>query len=384
MPFRGLTCLCGCGCYCARHVHHHERRDLAGVIRSARAAAAERSSRYRQLVNPFEPVRIFSDDQVESMHLAALGILERSGHARAVAARARGCSRRRAPASTKRARWCGSIAPRSAAALASVPREANLIAGNPPRSCRVGGPHVVFAPVAGPPSVSDLQRGKRTGSIADFRDFVRLSQAFDVIHVLGQMTEPQDVPVQRAAPGDDASRSSPSGDKAPYFYCRGDGQLADCFAMLRIAHGIDEAAFQAEPRCYSICNTNSPLQLDVPMTEGIIEFRPARAVDDRHALHARRRDGADHDSRRADARPRRSPVRHHPHADRAPRRAGHVRQLHLERRHEVRLAGVRYARVRQGGLRRRPAGAAHRRAVALLERDREPMPPTRRPPTSRR
>ena len=40
---------------------------------------AERSTRYRNLVNPFEPVRIFSDDQVESMHLAALEILERQG-----------------------------------------------------------------------------------------------------------------------------------------------------------------------------------------------------------------------------------------------------------------------------------------------------------------
>ena len=54
---------------------------------------------------------------------------------------------------------------------------------------------MVFAPVAGPPSVSDLERGKRTGSIADFRDFVRLSQAFDVVHVCAQTTEPQDVSV---------------------------------------------------------------------------------------------------------------------------------------------------------------------------------------------
>ncbi|HZC77451.1 MAG TPA: trimethylamine methyltransferase family protein, partial [Ktedonobacterales bacterium] len=44
------------------------------------------------------------------------------------------------------------------------------------------------------------------------------------------------------------------------------------FAMLRLAHGIDEDTFHAEPRCYSICNTNSPLQLDVPMTEGIMTF----------------------------------------------------------------------------------------------------------------
>ena len=47
--------------------------------RAGSAPAVERSTRYRHLVNPFEPVRIFSEDQVESMHQAALGILERQG-----------------------------------------------------------------------------------------------------------------------------------------------------------------------------------------------------------------------------------------------------------------------------------------------------------------
>jgi len=35
---------------------------------------------------------------------------------------------------------------------------------------------------------------------------------------------------------------------------------------------VDEATFPQQARCYTICNTNSPLQLDVPMTDGIIEF----------------------------------------------------------------------------------------------------------------
>jgi trimethylamine--corrinoid protein Co-methyltransferase len=156
-------------------------------------------------------------------------------------------------------------------ALTTVPAEAAIVSRNPQRNCRVGGPHVVFAPVAGPPSVSDLERGKRTGSIADFQDFVRLAQAFDVIHVLGQMTEPQDVPVDVRHLATSHAQLT-LGDKAPYFYCRGDGQLEDSFEMLRIVHGIDQATFEAAPRCYSICNTNSPLQLDVPMTEGIIKF----------------------------------------------------------------------------------------------------------------
>jgi trimethylamine--corrinoid protein Co-methyltransferase len=158
-----------------------------------------------------------------------------------------------------------------AQALTTVPAEVELVARNPERSCRVGGPHAVFAPVAGPPSVSDLQRGKCTGTIEHFRDFVRLSQAFDVIHVLGQMVEPQDVPMSERHLETSLAQLT-LGDKAPYFYCRGDAQLADCFAMARIAHGMDEAKFHRHALCYTICNTNSPLQLDVPMTDGILEF----------------------------------------------------------------------------------------------------------------
>jgi len=241
--------------------------------REARTGAGtqpERASRYRHLLNPFQPVRLFSDDHIESMHTAALGLLERQGM-RVLSARGRALLAAAGATVDEASQMVRLDAALVTQALASVPPEVNLVARNPERTCRVGGAHVVFAPVAGPPSVSDLQRGKRTGTIGDFRDFVRLSQAFDVIHVLGQMTEPQDIPVSERHLETSLAQLT-LGDKAPYFYCRGDAQLADCFAMLRIAHGIDEATFGAGPRCYSICNTNSPLQLDVPMTEGIIEF----------------------------------------------------------------------------------------------------------------
>ena len=238
--------------------------------RAGSVGQVERSTRYRNLANPFAPVRIFSDDQVENMHLAALGILERQGM-RVLSPRGRAVLAG-AGASVDEASQMVRLDPGLVtAALASVPAEANLIARNPARSCRVGGPHVVFAPVAGPPSVSDLQRGKRTGTLEDFRDFVRLSQAFDVIHVLGQVVEPQDASVTERHLETTLAQLT-LGDKVPHFYCRGDAQLADCFAMLRIAQGIDEATFRGAAHCYSICNTNSPLQLDVPMTDGIIEF----------------------------------------------------------------------------------------------------------------
>jgi len=215
-------------------------------------------------------VRIFSDDHIESMHLAALGILERQGM-RVLSPRGRAVLAA-AGASVDETSQMVRLEPGLVSqALASLPAEVTLVARNPARSCPIGGSHVVFAAVAGPPSVSDLVRGKRTGSIADFQDFVRLSQAFDVVHVLAQATEPQDVPVNERHI-ETALAQLTLADKPPNFYSRGDAQLADCFAMLRIVHGIDEATFRAAPRCFSVCNTNSPLQLDVPMTDGIIEF----------------------------------------------------------------------------------------------------------------
>src|SRR2546430_11951204 len=136
--------------------------------RAGSVGQVERSTRYRNLANPFAPVRIFSDDQVENMHLAALGILERQGM-RVLSPRGRAVLAG-AGASVDEASQMVRLDPGLVTtALASVPAEANLVARNPARSCRVGGPHVVFAPVAGPPSVSDLQRGKRTGTLEDFR-----------------------------------------------------------------------------------------------------------------------------------------------------------------------------------------------------------------------
>ncbi|MBV8306381.1 MAG: trimethylamine methyltransferase, partial [Gammaproteobacteria bacterium] len=48
------------------------RRDS---LRGAAAGHTERSLRYRNLLNPFDPVTVFSADHIESMHVAALGIL---------------------------------------------------------------------------------------------------------------------------------------------------------------------------------------------------------------------------------------------------------------------------------------------------------------------
>ena len=64
-------------------------------------------------------------------------------------------------------------------------------------------------------------------------------------------------------------------DKPGFVFARGTAQTVDCFAMFRIARRLSEEAFAATPCCYTVINTNSPLQLDVPMAQGIIDFAEA-------------------------------------------------------------------------------------------------------------
>ena len=60
----------------------------------------------------------------------------------------------------------------------------------------VGGNVVNFGPVNGAPNVTDLERGRRYGDIAAFRDLLKLTHAFGILHWQGGIVvEPVDLPV---------------------------------------------------------------------------------------------------------------------------------------------------------------------------------------------
>jgi trimethylamine--corrinoid protein Co-methyltransferase len=159
-------------------------------------------------------------------------------------------------------------------ALTTAPGQLDLRALDPLRNVRIGGPRVAFAPVAGPPNVTDLERGRRPGSLSAFKDFVKLSQSFDVIHLLGPCVEPQDIPVQDRHLEVTFAQLTLA-DKVPWVFCRGHRQISDCLEMIRIAHRLEHRQFREGIYTYTVINTNSPRQLDIPMAEGIIDFAEA-------------------------------------------------------------------------------------------------------------
>jgi trimethylamine--corrinoid protein Co-methyltransferase len=237
------------------------------------AAPADRSRTYRHLSNPFTPLRVFSDDQVQALHEAALSILENQGM-KVLSARARQRYAAGGALVDEQSLMVRMDRDLVSRCLAQAPREITLHAGTPSRDVPLSGTRVAFAPTSGAPNIIDLERGRRAGTLADFRDGIRLCQSFEVIQVLGAVTEPQDVPANVRHLEMTRSQLELS-DKIPFTFCRGDGQVADCFSMIRTAHGLSEAEFRARPYTYTIINTNSPLTLDVPMADGIIAFAAA-------------------------------------------------------------------------------------------------------------
>ncbi|HVS78267.1 MAG TPA: trimethylamine methyltransferase family protein, partial [Steroidobacteraceae bacterium] len=153
-----------------------------------------RASAYRRLRNPFTPQAVFSDDAVAAIHENALRALETLGikvllpEARALYARA-GAS---VDDDSEIVRLGRDIV---TATLKTCPRSFEGFGGDASRTVEFSAGSLVFIGGSSCPNVSDLDRGRRPGSLADFVDLIKLAQHFDVLHVLGNHTEPQDVPV---------------------------------------------------------------------------------------------------------------------------------------------------------------------------------------------
>jgi trimethylamine--corrinoid protein Co-methyltransferase len=157
-------------------------------------------------------------------------------------------------------------------AVAQAPSEFTLHARNPAHDLRIGGKNIVFASVASPPNVSDLEKGRRPGNFPDYCDLLRLCQALDIVHLFaGYPVEPIDLPTETRHL-DCLQAFVRLSDKAFHAYSLGRARILDALEMVRIARGIDGERLLAEPSLFTVVNTNSPLKLDAPMIEGIIEM----------------------------------------------------------------------------------------------------------------
>lgn len=228
------------------------------------------------LRNPLLRQPAFTQDRIEAIHDAALKILEELGirvlddEARAIMAAA-GAD---VDETTQMVRLARDL---TVSLVAQAPGQFTMRGACPDRDVTIGGDHCVFVHVGGAPNVSDFDHGRRPATLADSMNFIRLVQSTEVIPVVQPTPEAQDVPVEVRHLAVTEALLTLS-DKPLYAYARGHAQTADCFELVRRGRGLTAADFAAAPHVYTVINTNSPRQLDVPMARGVVDFARAGQV----------------------------------------------------------------------------------------------------------
>jgi len=245
------------------------RRRSARAERAARPAPS--TARYRQLKHRFVPTQVVSEDELEAIHQTSLQILEEMGMdfmhegAREILRQAGADVR----AGSERVRFPRELILQS---IKTCPSEFTLHARNPDRNVAIGGKNLAFAQVASPPNCSDMQGGRRAGNQRDFRNMVKLAQRYDIVHCSGGYpVEPVDLhsSVRHLDCLSDIAKLT---DKAFHAYSLGQARNLDGLEIARIARGISAEQMEREPSLFTIINSSSPLRLDTPMLQGIIEM----------------------------------------------------------------------------------------------------------------
>ena len=142
----------------------------------------------------------------------------------------------------------------------SAPSEFTQHARNPRRNVQIGGAHTVFAPAYGSPFVTDLERGRRYGTLEDFHNFVKLSYLAPWLHHSGgTVCEPVDVPVNKRHL-DMVYAHMRYSDKPFMGSVTSAARALDSIALCRVLFGADFVA----DHCVILgnVNVNSPLVLD--------------------------------------------------------------------------------------------------------------------------
>ncbi|MCU1399785.1 MAG: Methyltransferase, partial [Acidimicrobiales bacterium] len=226
---------------------------------------------FRQPRLPYAPTNVVSADELESIHIASMRILEEVGmdfldeEARDLLVKA-GAT---VDAGTERVHFDREMVTEL---IKTAPAQFTFHSRNPEHDLVIGGDYTAFGSVASAPNVLDLDRGRRIGNHADYQNLLRLTQMLNSVHFIsGYPVEPIDLhaSIRHLDATLDALVLT---DKPFHAYSLGRQRNIDCLEMVRIGRQIDDETLEREPSIFTIVNTSSPLRLDTPMIHGILEY----------------------------------------------------------------------------------------------------------------
>lgn len=158
-------------------------------------------------------------------------------------------------------------------ALETAPKTFRQHARNPARTIDLGGKNVVFGPGYGMPFVSDLDGGRRYGTIRDFENLTKLVYLSPWLHHSGGTTcEPTDLPVNKRHL-DMVYAHLKWSDKPFMGSVTAPERAEDSIEMARLAFGAEFV----DQNCVIMANINmnSPLVFDYAMSGAIRTYAAA-------------------------------------------------------------------------------------------------------------
>jgi trimethylamine--corrinoid protein Co-methyltransferase len=245
--------------------------------RKRRSVSSVQQLPWQQLRNPYAPIEVLDESQVERIIEAALTVLQTTGF------------RYLDETSSETLAAAGGVISSDGGMtrldpefvceqMALAPSSFTLRARNPERNLELGGNRIVFGSVGGPAFVSDLDRGRRPGTYEEMCDYFKVIQSLNIIHQEGGgCFEPMDLPPE-SRHLDLYYAQLTLLDKNAQAYPLGRERTVDCLEMTSIALGFDRSDLEANTAILGIINTNSPMQLDIPMSEAVFELAAANQV----------------------------------------------------------------------------------------------------------
>jgi len=217
------------------------------------------------------PLEVLTDEQLTTIHEQAMRILEEIGtdvlhdEARKLLEEAG------QQVDGDRVRWDRTFVMDQ---VAKAPHAFTLRARNPERSLTVGGPggDTVLMNVGGPPFASDLDEGRRSGTMADHDLIVKLTHAADVLNCV-QTGGPEATDLEVEWRHMDMEYSTLRWSDKPYTtYGTSGPRATDGVRMAEIVFG---GTIGDDTVLMGIVNPNSPLIWDFRMTDALVVWARA-------------------------------------------------------------------------------------------------------------
>ena len=247
------------------------RRRRVSKTRAKRNPNAVPRLAWKKVVNPYPPLEILSADQLEAIHQASLEVLRDTG-VKFLSARARKIFKAaggEVDDATEMVRLDPALVEEM---ISHAPDQFTIRARNAQRSIEMGGNHINLATVGGPSFISDLDQGRRSGTLADLENFLKLGHQLEIFHVCGASPfEPQDLP-QESRHLDKYLTAITCHDKVWLVSMLGGYRACDGLEMLAITHGITVDELPQQVLTMGNVNINSPRQVDESMSDALIEL----------------------------------------------------------------------------------------------------------------